>query len=68
MTTLLETPAARLAGEERADHGAVTLEERLDLVLAGVHADGRADCPVCGGGMERMGSHARCGDCGSRLW
>ena len=67
MTTLLETPAAGLAGEQRAEHGGLTLEERLDLVLDGVRADGRAECPVCGGGMKHGGSHARCGDCGSRL-
>jgi tRNA(Ile2) C34 agmatinyltransferase TiaS len=67
MTTLLETPTARPVGEEQAEHRGLTLEERLDAVLDEVHADGRAECPVCGGGMEHAGSHARCGDCGSRL-
>ena len=67
MTTLLETPTTDLADDRTAARGGLTLEERLDLALDGVRADGRADCPVCGGGMERAAGHARCGDCGSRL-
>ena len=67
MTTLLETPTARPVHDGQAEHAGLTLEERLDLALDGVRADGRADCPVCGGGMTHAGSHARCGDCGSRL-
>ena len=67
MTTLLETPVAGLAPERHTEHGGLTLEERLDLVLGEVHADGRAECPVCGGGMQRAGAHVGCGDCGSKL-
>ncbi len=67
MTTVLEIPAAGLAGEERAEHGGLTLEERLELVLEGVRAEGQAECPVCGSGMHRAGSHARCGDCGAAV-
>ena len=69
MTTLLETPTAGLAGGERSEHGArLTLEERLDLVLEGVRADGQAACPVCRGPLAPAGAdRARCGDCGSEI-
>jgi len=43
----------------------------LALLLAraheDVHARGAADCPVCGGVMERAGVQAICASCGSRL-
>jgi len=49
--------------------GRLTLLERLDSVWEGLHADGAAECPACGGTMslaeDRSG--ARCGACGSHL-
>ena len=49
--------------------GRLTLLERLDSVWEGLHADGAAECPACGGEMslaEDRGA-ARCGGCGSHL-
>ncbi len=54
---------------ERSGGGRLTLEQRLDRVWEGLHADGAADCPVCHGRMGAVasGSAARCGGCGSTL-
>ena len=68
MTTLLDTPTPALAGEERAERGGLTLEERLGLVLEDVRADGHAECPVCRGPLAPAGPEcARCGGCGSQI-
>jgi tRNA(Ile2) C34 agmatinyltransferase TiaS len=47
----------------------LTLERKLDEVLAAARVDGHAECPVCGDAMTGAG-HARelrCAGCGSRL-
>jgi hypothetical protein len=45
----------------------MTLVERLDAVLLGVHDQGHAECPVCHGSMRRENGVARCGDCRAAL-
>jgi hypothetical protein len=55
---------------DSSDGGRLTLEARLDSVWEGLHADGAADCPVCGSTMTAAaapGHAARCGTCRSRL-
>ena len=51
----------------RSDGGRLTLEQRLDRVWEGLLAAGAAECPLCGGEMERAGHAGRCTDCGSSL-
>jgi len=45
----------------------LTLEERISRVWEGIVAAGTADCPVCRGPMERLGSSGRCLRCNSTL-
>lgn len=47
--------------------GRLTLEQRLDRVWEGLHADRDAQCPMCQGRMAVHGEVPRCGDCGSRV-
>jgi hypothetical protein len=47
--------------------GRLTLEQLLDGVWEGLHADGAAECPVCRGRMSVAESGGLCGDCGSTL-
>jgi hypothetical protein len=49
--------------------GRLTLEQRLDGVWEGLHADGAAECPLCRGRMARAAGEAAaaCVDCGARL-
>jgi len=42
----------------------VTLEDRILGVWEDLVADGRAECPVCGGRLDAV---AGCGACGSEL-
>lgn len=60
---------ARARREEQAcsDGGRLTLEQRISRVWEGLHAAGAAECPVCGGCMDRSFGHGRCRDCGSSL-
>jgi hypothetical protein len=51
----------------RSVGGRLTLEQRLDRVWEGLHAAGAAECPLCGGQMERSAGAGRCGDCGTTL-
>jgi hypothetical protein len=51
----------------RSDGGRPTLEQRLDGVWEGLLAAGAAECPMCGGAMERAGDAGRCGGCGTTL-
>ena len=62
---LLERPVSRDA--QLAPDGGVTLEERLNLVLNAVRANGCAECPVCHARMTAAQEAAECADCGSRL-
>ena len=45
----------------------ITLGQLLTRAHEDVHAHGTADCPACGGVMERAGVQATCASCGSRL-
>jgi hypothetical protein len=47
--------------------GRLTLAERLDSVWEGLHADGAAECPVCGGRMVSAQGGGQCRGCASRL-
>ena len=52
-----------------SDGGRLTLGRKLDSVWEGLHADGAADCPVCGGEMA-FAPHrgvARCRTCSTQL-
>ena len=51
----------------RSDGGRPTLEQRLERVWEGLLAAGAAECPMCGGTMERSGDAGRCGGCGTTL-
>jgi hypothetical protein len=51
----------------RSDGGRLTLEQRLDRVWEGLLAAGAAECPLCGGEMERSAAAGRCCDCGTAL-
>jgi len=44
-----------------------TLARLLARAHEDVQARATADCPVCGGIMERAGVQATCASCGSRL-
>jgi hypothetical protein len=69
LTQMPLLPEGGSASEQlrRSDGGRLTLEQRLDRVWEGLLAAGAAECPVCGGEMERSGAAGRCGDCGTRL-
>ena len=66
-SALLDAPtslfAAGPAGGRRP-----TLEELLEGRWRNVHADGEADCPVCGAGMHLEAEQARCRGCGTALF
>jgi hypothetical protein len=73
---LFRDPPARLGRADAARRpsdcsggGRLTLRARLDSVWEGLHADGAAECPACGGAMTLGGdpAAARCGGCGSQL-
>ena len=44
-----------------------TLAQLLTRAHEDAEARGSADCPVCGGVMLRVGAHAACNSCDSRL-
>lgn len=52
---------------ERSNGGRLTLEQRLDSVWEGLHAEGAAECPVCRGRMEGLDA-THCTDCGSQIY
>ena len=69
-------PPARLGRADAARRpsdcsggGRLTLRAKLDSVWEGLHADGAAECPACGGAMSLAAGRdaARCGGCGSQL-
>jgi DnaJ-class molecular chaperone len=45
----------------------VTLGQLLTRAHEDVHANGKADCPVCDGTLLSHGGDAECTSCGSRL-
>jgi hypothetical protein len=47
--------------------GPVSLEERLELVLADVRRLGVAECPVCASEMTPSAAGAGCATCGATL-
>jgi hypothetical protein len=47
--------------------GRVTLEERLQRTWRLLHAEGAAQCPVCGGQMRLSAEAGECGGCGARI-
>jgi hypothetical protein len=47
--------------------GRLTLEQRLDSVWEGLHADGAAECPMCHGRMVAAHGGGRCTSCATRL-
>lgn len=66
--------SARDLGRTRADRrgdssggGRLTLEQLLDGVWEGLHADGAAECPACGGRMSRVEAGGACSGCGTML-
>jgi hypothetical protein len=60
-----DTELRRFTG---ADGGRrMTLGRKLEQTWEGLRAAGVANCPLCGGRMERRAAHARCGCCGTRL-
>jgi DNA-directed RNA polymerase subunit RPC12/RpoP len=45
----------------------VSIGQLLARAREDVQGGAAADCPVCGGALERHGLDGRCADCGSRL-
>jgi hypothetical protein len=70
-STLLESPPVSLFAESRGPGPAggrgTTLEERLELALRAVQAEGKTACPVCRASMHLEARAARCTGCGSTL-
>jgi hypothetical protein len=71
MSTVLLQPPARPFGEspwEAAASGRrLTLEERLRATWRAAHAEGVADCPLCGSRMTLRDDAAECRSCGTLL-
>jgi hypothetical protein len=53
--------------ESRSGGSGLTLEQLLDDVWEGLHADGAAECPVCDSRMTAAPGGGTCGGCGSTL-
>ena len=64
---LLHAPSAARELDRRSGGGRLTLEQVLDSVWEGLHADGAAECPVCRARMERTAAGGECGGCGASL-
>ena len=52
---------------ERPVATGLTLGQLLTRAHEDVHADGKADCPVCGGTLLSNSGDAQCTSCGSRI-
>jgi hypothetical protein len=63
----LDAAGARRRRDSRSGGGRLTLEQLLDSVWEGLHADGAAECPVCRGRIARTPAGGACADCGSSL-
>ena len=59
-----EGPQADQRASRLFEPGSVSLEDSILAVWAGLVAEGRADCPVCGGSISADGG---CAGCGSEL-
>ena len=64
---LLQEPSAARELDRRSGGGRLTLEQVLDSVWEGLHADGAAECPVCRARMERTAAGGACVGCGASL-
>ena len=64
---LLHATSAATGLDSRSGGGRLTLEQLLDSVWEGLHADGAAECPVCHGRIQRRQEGGHCVDCGSTL-
>ena len=64
---LLYTPSAARELDRRSGGGRLTLEQLLDSVWEGLHADGAAECPLCHARMTRTAAGGSCSGCGSTL-
>ena len=64
---LLHAPSAARELDRRSGGGRLTLEQLLDSVWEGLHADGAAECPICRGPMSRTPAGGSCASCGSTL-
>ena len=61
---LAERPPAEASAHRLFEPGGVTLEDAVLSVWEDLVANGRAECPVCGGSMSAAGG---CESCGSEL-
>lgn len=59
-----EAPAEKGSASRLFEPGGVTLEDAILGAWEELVAEGRAECPVCGG---RLGMLRGCEDCGSEL-
>jgi hypothetical protein len=66
---LVRGPSGDRELDGRSGGGRLTLEQLLEGVWEGLHADGAAECPLCHGRMVRAAATAggHCGDCGATL-
>ena len=53
--------------DSRSGGGGLTLEQLLDSVWEGLHADGAAECPLCRHRMTATPAGGECGGCGTTL-
>ena len=66
-TGIAGAPVRRVAVGGGGERRRVTLEERLRATWRAAHAEGVADCPLCGSRMTWRDDAAECGSCGTRL-
>lgn len=63
-SALAERPPARAPASRLFEPGGVTLEDVVVALWEELVAEGRAQCPVCGGSITPA---AECGSCGAEL-
>lgn len=61
---LADRPPARIPAAQLFEPGGVTLEDVVVALWDELVAEGRAECPVCGGSITPA---AACGSCGAEL-
>jgi hypothetical protein len=67
---VLDTPRrafAEVSSSAPQGGGRLTLEERLQRAWRLLHAEGAAECPVCGSEMTLRGDAGECRGCGSQM-